>query len=104
MKYQLYLKSDPVKKFHPMSNKVRYIGLSYDTIAGYRYLLHIENRKTLQNYASHNILHKYLSEQEDKQLIRTEPTIITNDGRGCDRTLYYRIHPIQKVVNHYIGQ
>lgn len=116
MKYYPHLKRDPDKNFSPMPNEVYYIGLSYGAIAVYGYLLHIEDRKTYQSYASYNTIgkavkmsvntvRKYVMELEDRQLIRTEPTsIITKDGRKRNGTLRYYIRPIQEAVNHYNEQ
>ena len=84
-KYYSYPTRDPVKNYSPMPNEVYYLSLSYGAIAVYGYLLHIENRKTYQSYASYNTIgravkmsantvRKYVSELEEKQLIRTEPT------------------------------
>ena len=115
-KYALYSKRDPVKNFSPIPNEVFYLGLSYGAIAVYGYLLHIENRKTYQSYASYNTIgravkmsantvRKYVSELEEKQLIRTEPTtIITRDGHKRNGTLRYHIRPIQEAVDHYHEQ
>jgi len=116
MKYYPYPKRDPDKNFSPMPNEVYHIGLSYGAIAVYGYLLHIENRKTYQSYAAYktigkavkmsaNTVRKYVSELEDKQLIRAESTtIITKDGRKRNGTLRYHIRPIQEAVDHYHEQ
>ncbi len=115
-KYDLYSKRDPAKNFSPMPNEVFYLGLSYGAIAVYGYLMHIEDRKTFQSYASYNTIgravkmsantvRKYVSELEDKQLIRTESTsIITKDGRKRNGTLRYNIRPIREAVDHYHEQ
>ncbi len=112
----LYSKCDPAKNFSPMPNEVFYLGLSYGAIAVYGYLMHIEDRKTFQSYASYNTIgravnmsantvRKYVSELEDKQLIRTESTsIITKDGRKRNGTLRYNIRPIREAVDHYHEQ
>ena len=115
-KYYPYPKRDPVKNYSPMPNEVYYLSLSYGAIAVYGYLLHIENRKTYQSYASYNTIgravkmsantvRKYVSELEEKQLIRTEPTtVITKDGRKRNGTLRYHIRPIREAVDHYHEQ
>ncbi len=115
-KYDFYSKRDPAKNFSPMPNEVFYLGLSYGAIAVYGYLMHIEDRKTFQSYASYNTIgravkmsantvRKYVSELEDKQLIRTESTsIITKDGRKRNGTLRYNIRPIREAVDHYHEQ
>ena len=78
--------------------------------------MHIEDRKTFQSYAGYNTIgkavkmsantvRKYVSELEEKQLIRTEPTtIITRDGRKRNGTLHYHIRPIREAVDHYHDQ
>lgn len=115
-RYYPHPKRDPVKNYSPMPNEVYYLRLSYGAIAVYGYLLHIENRETYQSYASYNTIgravkmspntvRKYVSELEEKQLIRTEPTtIITRDGRKRNGTLRYYIRPIQEAVDHYHEQ
>ncbi len=115
-KYGLYFKRDPVKNFSPMPNDVFYLDLSYGAIAIYGYLMHIEDRKAFQSYASYgtigravkmsaNTVRKYVSELEEKQLIRTEPTTVTTrDGRKRNGTLRYYIRPIQEAVDHYQKQ
>ena len=112
-KYDLYSKGDPAKNFSPLPNEVFYLDLSYGAIAIYGYLMHIEDRKTFQSYASYNTIgravkmsantvRKYVLELEDKCLIRTEPTtVVTRDGRKRNGTLRYYIRPIREAVDHY---
>ena len=112
-KYDLYSKRDPAKNFSPLPNEVFYLGLSYGAIAVYGYLMHIEDRKTFQSYASYstigravkmsaNTVRKYVLELEDKHLIRTESTtVVTRDGRKRNGTLRYHIRPIREAVDHY---
>ena len=112
-KYDLYSKGDPAKNFSPLPNEVFYLDLSYGAIAIYGYLMHIEDRKTFQSYASYNTIgravkmsantvRKYVLELEDKHLIRTEPTtVVTRDGRKRNGTLRYYIRPIQEAVDYY---
>ena len=112
-KYDLYSRRDPAKNFSPLPNEVFYLDLSYGAIAIYGYLMHIEDRKTFQSYASYNTIgravkmsantvRKYVLELEDKCLIRTEPTtVVTRDGRKRNGTLRYYIRPIQEAVDHY---
>ena len=115
-RYYSYPKRDPVKNYSPMPNEVYYLSLSYGAIAVYGYLLHIEDRKTFQSYASYNTIgravkmsantvRKYVSELEEKQLICTESTtVITKDGRKRNGTLRYHIRPIREAVDHYHEQ
>ena len=112
-RYDLYSKHDPTKNFSPLPNEVFYLGLSYGAIAIYGYLMHIEDRKTFQSYASYNTIgravkmsantvRKYVLELEDKCLIRTEPTtVVTRDGRKRNGTLRYHIRPIREAVDYY---
>ena len=90
-----------------------YLDLSYGAIAIYGYLMHIEDRKTFQSYASYNTIgravkmsantvRKYVLELEDKHLIRTESTtVVTRDGRKRNGNLLYTIRPIREAVDHY---
>ena len=115
-KYDLYSKGDPAKNFSPLPNEVFYLDLSYGAIAIYGYLMHIEDRKTFQSYASYNTIgravkmsantvRKYVLELEDKHLIRTESTtVVTREGRKRNGTLRYYIHPIQEAVDYYHEQ
>ena len=115
-RYDLYSKHEPTKNFSPLPNEVFYLGLSYGAIAVYGYLMHIEDRKTFQSYASYNTIgravkmsantvRKYVLELENKHLIRTEPTtVVTRDGRKRNGTLRYYIRPIQEAVDHYHEQ
>ena len=112
-RYDLYSRRDPAKNFSPLPNEVFYLGLSYGAIAIYGYLMHIEDRKTFQSYASYNTIgravkmsantvRKYVLELEDKHLIRTESTtVVTRDGRKRNGTLRYHIRPIREAVDHY---
>ena len=112
-KYDLYSRRDPAKNFSPLPNEVFYLDLSYGAIAIYGYLMHIEDRKTFQSYASYNTIgravkmsantvRKYVLELEDKHLIRTESTtVVTRDGRKRNGTLRYHIRPIREAVDHY---
>ena len=106
-RYDLYSKHDPTKNFSPLPNEVFYLGLSYGAIAVYGYLMHIEDRKTFQSYASYNTIgravkmsantvRKYVLELEDKCLIRTEPTtVVTRDGRKRNGTLRYYLSQLE---------
>ena len=113
-KYDLYSKRDPAKNFSPLPNEVFYLDLSYGAIAIYGYLMHIEDRKTFQSYASYstigravkmsaNTVRKYVLELEDKHLIRTESTtVVTRDGRKRNGTLRY--HPVQLALDRFCEQ
>ncbi len=78
---------DPIKNYFPLPNAIYHLELPAGAIAVYGYLLHIEDRKTYQCYASYktigravrmsaNTVAKYVRELEDRKLIRTEPTVV----------------------------
>ena len=109
MKKKHWPARDPVKNYFPLPNELYSLGLSSTAIAIYGYLLRIEDRQTYQCLASYskigkaigrsvNTVRKYVTELEERSLIRTErTTIITQDGRkqnGCLRytTLYHVNH------------
>ncbi len=116
MKYRKWPERDPARNYFPLPNEVFYLGLTCGAIAVYGYLMHIEDRKTFQSYASYktigravkmstNTVRKYVLELEKRQLIRTEPTtVVTRDGRKRNGTLRYHIRPIQEAVDYYHEQ
>lgn len=87
--------------------------LDYGEIAVYTYLLRCEDRETYQCYPSYrtigksvgmceNTVRKNTLSLEEKDLICTEPTMITTrDGRPRNGSLLYTIHPIQEALNNY---
>ncbi len=115
-RYDLYSKRDPAKNFSPLPNEVFYLGLSYGAIAVYGYLMHIEDRKTFQSYASYNTIgravkmsantvRKYVCELEERQFISTEnTTVTTRDGMKRNGNLLYTIRPIQLALNQFYEQ
>ena len=90
-----------------------HIGLSHPEISIYCYLLSIENRETYQCWPSYktigkalgmceNTVSKYVRSLEEKDLIRTEPTMIrSKDGRPLNGNLLYTIRPIQAAVESF---
>ena len=115
-KYDLYSKGDPAKNFSPLPNEVFYLDLSYGAIAVYGYLMHIEDRKTFQSYASYNTIgravkmsantvRKYVCELEERQLISTESTTVTTKaGLKRNGNLLYTIRPIQLALDQFYEQ
>lgn len=116
MSYRPWPKRDPIKNYFPVPNELYHLSLSYGAIAVYGYLLHIENRTTYQCHASYktigkavrmsaNTVRKYVTELEERHLIRTERTTIrTKDGRSRNGTLLYNIRPIQEAVDCFHEQ
>ncbi len=93
MRKQHWPKRDPIKNYFPLPNEIFSLGLSAGAIAVYGFLLHREDRRTYQCVASYrtigeavgmsvNTVRKYVTELEDRGLIRTErTTVTTRDGR-----------------------
>ena len=104
MRKQHWPKRDPIKNYFPLPNEIFSLGLSAGAIAVYGFLLHREDRKTYQCVASYrtigeavgmsvNTVRKYVTELEDRGLIRTErTTVTTRDGRTLKR-LSALLHP-----------
>ena len=113
MKFQQWPKRDPRKNYFLVPNEVFHIGLSHPEISIYCYLLSIENRETYQCWPSYktigkalgmceNTVSKYVRSLEEKDLIRTEPTMIrSKDGRPLNGNLLYTIRPIQAAVESF---
>ena len=113
MRKQHWPKRDPVKNYFPLPNEIFSLGLSAGAIAVYGFLLHREDRKTYQCVASYrtigeavgmsvNTVRKYVTELEDRSLIRTErTTVTTKDGRKRNGRLLYHILPIQLAIDQY---
>lgn len=113
MKYNRYPKRDPIKNYFPLPNEIFILGLNSGEIAVYTYLLYLENRKTFQCWPSYktigkalgmceNTVSKYVRSLEEKDLIRTEPTMIrSKDGRPLNGNLLYTIRPIQAAVESF---
>ena len=113
MRKQHWPKRDPIKNYFPLPNEIFSLGLSAGAIAVYGFLLHQEDRKTYQCVASYrtigeavgmsvNTVRKYVTELEDRGLIRTErTTVTTRNGRTLNGCLRYYILPIQMSIEAY---
>ena len=113
MRKQHWPKRDPVKNYFPLPNEIFSLGLSAGAIAVYGFLLHREDRKTYQCVASYrtigeavgmsvNTVRKYVTELEDRGLIRTErTTVTTRDGHTRNGCLRYHILPIQLSIEQF---
>lgn len=113
MRKQYWPKRDPIKNYFPLPNEIFSLGLPAGAIAVYGFLLHREDRKTYQCVASYrtigeavgmsvNTVRKYVTELEDRGLIRTErTTVTTRDGRALNGCLRYYILPIQMSIEQF---
>ena len=113
MRKQHWPKRDPIKNYFPLPNEIFSLGLSAGAIAVYGFLLHREDRRTYQCVASYrtigeavgmsvNTVRKYVTELEDRGLIRTErTTVTTRDGRTLNGCLRYYILPIQMSIEQF---
>ena len=113
MRKQHWPKRDPIKNYFPLPNEIFSLGLSAGAIAVYGFLLHREDRRTYQCVASYrtigeavgmsvNTVRKYVTELEDRGLIRTErTTVTTRNGRTLNGCLRYYILPIQMSIEAY---
>lgn len=116
MRKQHWPKRDPIKNYFPLPNEIFSLGLSAGAIAVYGFLLHREDRRAYQCVASYrtigeavgmsiNTVRKYVTELEDRGLIRTEhTTITTRDGRTLNGCLRYYILPVQMSIEAYCQQ
>ena len=113
MRKQYWPKRDPIKNYFPLPNEIFSLGLSAGAIAVYGFLLHREDRKTYQCVASYrtigeavgmsvNTVRKYVTELEERGLIRTErTTVTTQDGHVRNGCLRYHILPIQMSIEQF---
>ena len=113
MRKQSWTKRDPIKNYFPVPNEIYSLGLSSDAISIYGYLLSREDRKTYQCLVSYRMIseaigkcvttvRKYVTELEERQLIRTEHTsVVAKDGRNLNGRLRYTILPIQLVIDEF---
>ena len=109
--YQCYSKRDAIKNYFPMPNEIFNLGLCSGEISIYAYLSRCEDRKTYRCHPSYktigkavhmseNTVRKYVLGLESKQLIRSEPSMITTkDGRHRNGSLIYTLRPIQEAIN-----
>ena len=113
MRKQSWTKRDPIKNYFPLPNEIYDLGLSRGAISVYSFLLRREDRKTYQCLLSYreigeavgmsvNTVRKYVTELEDRGLIRTErTTVTTRDGRTLNGCLRYYILPIQMSIEQF---
>ena len=113
MRKQSWTKRDPIKNYFPLPNEIYDLGLSCGAVSVYSFLLRREDRKTYQCVVSYrtigeavgmsvNTVCKYVSELEDRGLIRTErTTVTTRDGRTLNGCLRYYILPIQMSIDQF---
>ena len=113
MKNQKWTKRDPIKNYFPVPNEVFLLGLSPGELAVYSYLLFCEDRSTYRCWPSFktigkatgmstNTVRKYVTELEERGLIRTErTTVTTRDGRTLNGCLRYYILPIQMSIEQF---
>lgn len=116
MRKQIWSKRDPIKNYFPLPNEIFSLGLPAGAIAVYGFLLHREDRKTYQCVVSYrtigeavemsvNTVRKYVTELEDRGLIRTERTTVTTwDGRKQNGCLLYHILPIQMSMEQFYAR
>ena len=116
MRKQHWPKRAPIKNYFPLPNEIFSLGLSAGAIAVYGFLLHREDRRTYQCVASYrtigeavgmsvNTVRKYVTELEDRGLIRTErTTVTTRDGRTLNGCLRYYILPIQMSIEQFYAR
>ena len=110
MSYNKWPKRSAEKNYFMVPNEIFDIGLGYQEISLYSYLLRCENRETYQCYPSYktigkaigmceNTVAKYVRQLEEKGLIYTEPTIMqSKDGKPLNGNLLYTIRPIPGVL------
>ena len=111
--FRRWPKRDTDKCYFKMPNEVFCLGLDSSEISIYAYLLRCEDRETYQCHPSYrtigqavklceNTVRKYVSNLEEKGLVRTEPTTITTkDGRVRNGSLRYTIRPIREALDCY---
>ena len=112
LSYKPYPTRDAKKNYFPLPNEIFDFGLSSTAIALYAYLMKLENRKTYDCFPAYKTIAKaigvkskvtiakYVSELEEKQLIRTEQRTVPVDiGIVRKSTLRYNIRPIQEAID-----
>ena len=101
---------DHIRNYFPVPNEIFRLGLSGGEILVYCYLMYCEDRTTYTCHPSYTTIGnavgmskrtvmKYVRTLEDKGLIETEPTTVTNhEGKNWNGNLKYTILPIQDIV------
>ena len=100
--------------FFMLPNEIFNMDLNAGEIALYAFLMRMEDRKTYTCYpafktigealkmGSKNTVMKYVRLLEEKELIKTEHTIVEHhDGSLRNGNLMYRILPIKKTVDSF---
>ena len=111
-KYVPYPTRDAIKNYFPLPNEIFDFGLHSTAIAIYAYLMKLENRDDFVCFPAYKTIAKaigvkskitvakYVSELEEKQLIKTEQRTVPVDvGVVRKSTLRYNIRPIQEAVD-----
>lgn len=105
-----------LKNYFPLPNEIFSLGLYSGEISVYAYLMYCEDRKTFQCHPSYktigralkisrNTVRKYVKGLEEKQLISTEPTMISlKSGKRQNGNLLYTIRPIKEAVDYFNAQ
>ncbi len=105
-----------LKNYFPLPNEIFSLGLYSGEISVYAYLMYCEDRKTFQCHPSYktigralkmsrNTVRKYIKGLEEKQLISTEPTMISlKSGKKQNGNLLYTIRPIKEAVDYFNAQ
>ena len=112
LSYRPYPTRDAKKNYFLLTNEIFDFGLSSTAIALYAYLMKSENRNTYDCFPAYKTIAKaigvksnvtvakYVSELEEKQLIKTEQRTVPVDiGIVRKSTLRYNIRPIQEAVD-----
>ena len=105
-----------LKNYFPLPNEIFSLGLYSGEISVYAYLMYCEDRKTFQCHPSYktigralkmsrNTVRKYVKGLEEKQLISTEPTMISlKSGKRQNGNLLYTIRSIKEAVDYFNAQ
>ena len=112
MRKQHWPKRDPIKNYFPLPNEIFSLGLSAGAIAVYGFSSTVRTgrlsvRGQLPDHRrgcgmSVNTVRKYVTELEERGLIRTErTTVTTRDGRTLNGCLRYYILPIQMSIEQF---
>ena len=112
LSYKPYPTRDAKKNYFLLPNEIFDFGLSSTAIALYAYLMKTENRKSYDCFPAYKTIAKaigvkskvtvakYVSELEEKQLIKTEQRTVPVDiGVVRKSTLRYNIRPIQEAID-----
>ena len=116
MRFHGWNRQQKLTHFFSLPNEIFLLGLAHGELAVYCYLKYLENRKTHQCWPSYrnigkavgmseNTVRKYVTELEDRGLIRTErTTVTTRDGRTLNGCLRYYILPIQMSIEQFYAR